>query len=196
MKCKNCGKEIPEGSVFCAHCGCDLRKPTHSNHSKKSDEQIPLMLLINQIVKHKIAVLISVVIVGVAIGSYIKIKKHQEKKKFETALMAEIEHIFDIVGTYKNDDITLILSADNTATINYYKNGYGYNEVTRRGNWREKYNGGPIEIEFSKSLEDIYIGNEKHYYCSTLYFIDNRLWESMSAIRSQDYSASEYLSKQ
>lgn len=165
MKCKNCGKEIPDGSVFCAHCGCDLRKPTPINHSKKSDEQIPLMLLINQIVKHKIAVLISVVIVGVAIGSYIKIKKHQEKKKFETALMAEIEHIFDIVGTYKNDDITLILSADNTATINYYENGYGYNEVTRRGNWREKYNGGPIEIEFSKSLEDIYIGNEKHYYC-------------------------------
>ena len=66
MICKKCGKEIPDESVFCAHCGCDLRKNTSSSHSRSSEDQIPLVFLINQIVKHKIAVIISVVIVALA----------------------------------------------------------------------------------------------------------------------------------
>ena len=193
MICKKCGKEIPDESTFCAHCGCDLRKNTSSSHSRSSEDQIPLVFLINQIVKHKIAVIISVVIVALAFGGYIAIKKHQEKKEAEAALMQELDHIMGIVGTYKNSDITLVLSADNTVTIKYKKSGWS--ERSSRGYWREKYDG-LIEIEFSKSLEDIYIGNEKRYYCSTLYLVGTTLWESMSAIKSQDYGACEYLTKE
>ena len=194
MICRKCGKEIPDESVFCAHCGCDLRKQTSSNRSHSSEDQVPLVLLINQIMKHKIAVIVSVVLVALAFGGYIAIKKHQEKKQTEAALMQELDHIMEIVGTYKNSDITLILSSDNTATISYKKDGWS--ERSSKGYWREKFEGSLIEIEFSKSLEDIYIGNEKRYYCSTLYLVGNTLWESMSAIRSHDYGSCEHLTKQ
>lgn len=194
MICKKCGKEIPDESTFCSHCGCDLRKSTSSNHNQSSEEQVPLMILINQIVKHKIAVIISAVVIAFAIGGYIIYKNHQEKKEAEAAVMKELDHIMEIVGTYKNSSITLELSIDNTAKITYEKDGW--NEITRPGYWREKFDSGIIEIEFSKSLEDIYIGNEKHYYCRTLYLLGNTLWESMSAINSQDIGACEYLRKE
>lgn len=194
MICRKCNKEIPDGSVFCSNCGYDLREPTSTNHSNKSEEQIPLVFLINQIVKHKIVSILSVVAIALAIGGYVAFKEHQVKKQAEAALMQELDHIMEIVGTYKNDDITLVLSADNTAQITYKKSGW--NEITSKGYWKEKFDGGLIEIEFSKSLEDIYIGNEKRYYCSALYLVGTRLWESMSAIKSQDYGASEYLTKE
>jgi len=153
-----------------------------------------MVLLINQIVKHKITAILSVIAIALAIGGYVAIKKHQEKKQAEAALMQELDHVMGIVGTYKNSDITLVLSIDNTAQITYKKGGWS--ERTSKGYWREKFDGGLIEIEFSKSLEDIYIGNEKRYYCSTLYLVGNTLWESMSAIKSQDYRACEHLSKE
>ena len=171
-----------------------MREPNSPNHSNKSEEQIPLVFLINQIVKHKTVSILSVVAIALAIGGYVAIKEHRVKKQAEAALMQELDHIMEIVGTYKNDDITLVLSADNTAQITYKKSGW--NERTSKGYWKEKFDGGLVEIEFSKSLEDIYIGNEKRYYCSTLYLVGTRLWESMSAIKSQDYGASEYLTKE
>lgn len=193
MICKKCGKEIPDESTFCAHCGCDLRNNLSLNRFRSSEEQVPLVLLINKIVKHKIAAIVSLVIVALAIGGYIGVKKYQEKKQFEAALKKELDHIIDLVGTYKNSDITLVLSADNTALITYKKNGWS--ERKSRGYWREKYDG-LIEIDFSQSLEDIYIGREKRYYCSTLYLVGTTLWESMNAIKSQDYGACEYLKKE
>ena len=194
MICRKCGKEIPDESLYCSHCGCDLRNKALSSCNYSSDEQIPLMFLIKQVVKHKIAVIITIVIVILGFGGYIAMRKFQEKKQAETAFMQEFDRIMEIVGTYKNSDITLVLSIDNTATITYNKGSL--NERYRKGYWREKFEGGMIEIEFSKSLEDIYVGNEKHYYCRTLYLVGNRLWESMSAINSHDYGVSEYLTKE
>ena len=81
MICKNCGKTIQEGSSFCAHCGCDLRDSSPSNHSNNTEEQIPLLILARQIVKHKIAVIVSAIVVAIGIGGYIAIKKKAEKKR-------------------------------------------------------------------------------------------------------------------
>ena len=194
MICRKCGKEIPNESVFCANCGFDLRKTTSSNQNLNSENQVPLVILINKIAKHKIATIISVLIVALATGGYIAYKKHQEEELAKAAIMKEIDHIMGIVGTYKNSDITLVLSADNTAQITYKRGGW--TKETGKGYWREKFDGGLIEIEFSKSLEDIYIGNEKRYYCRTLYLVGTTLWESLSALRSHDYGSCEQLSKE
>ena len=189
MICKKCGKEIPDESSFCIHCGCDLKEGT--NHAREED--VPLVSLINMFVKHKIIAIISIITIIVGIGCYFAIQKYKEKKMAEVALMEEVERVMKIVGTYENSSITLILSSDNTANITYKKNGY--TEVSSKGYWKEKFDGDLIEIDFSNSLEDIYIGSKKCYYCSTLYLIGNTLWESMSAIQSKDYAACEFLTK-
>ncbi len=197
MICKKCGKTVQDGSSFCAHCGCDLRENKSSNHSFHNEEQIPLLLLARQIVKHKVLVIISVIIVVIGLGGYIAIKKHVEKKKTESELVAMIEHYAGLLGTYKStssyNPIKLYLGGDNKAkiTINEGK----YNERSYLGYWREKKEDYPIEIDFSDSFK-IYIGNKERSYCSTLYLYNNRLWESMSAIRSYDYGASELLEKE
>ena len=193
MICRRCGKEIPDESVFCAHCGCDLRKAPSSNRNRSSEDQVPLVLLVRKVMEHKIAAIVTVIVVALAIGGHIAYKKYQAKEKAEEALKAEIEHIASIIGTYKNSNITLRLFGDNTASITYKEKGW--NERTRKGYWREKFNN-LIEIDFSKGLEDIYIGSSKRYYCSTLYLTGTTLWESMSAYNSQDYSACEILNKE
>ena len=194
MICNKCGKEIPDNSTFCSHCGCDLRKPTSSSHNN-TEEQIPLVILINHVMKHKIAAIASLVIIVLAFVGYSAYEKHQEKKKAEEALVQELKHLMDIAGTYKNSDITLKLLIDNTAKITYKKGYLGWDETTVRGYWREKSNG-LIEIEFSESLEDIYIGSKKRSYCSTLYLDGETLWESTTAYRSSDYTACEHLTKE
>ena len=197
MICKKCGKTIQDGSTFCAHCGCDLRDTAPSNQFNNTEEQIPLLLLARQIVKHKVAVIISVIVVALGIGGYIAFKKNTEKKKAESELVAMIKHYAGILGSYKStssyNPIKLYLGSDNKAriTINVGK----YNERSYLGYWREKAEDYPIEIDFSDSFE-IYIGNKERSYCRTLYLYNNRLWESLSAIRSYDYSASELLEKE
>ena len=197
MICKKCGKTIQDGSTFCAHCGCDLRDAAPSNQFNNTEEQIPLLLLARHIVKHKVAVIISVIVVALGIGGYIAFKKHAEKKKAESELVAMIKHYAGILGSYKStssyNPIKLYLGSDNKAriTINVGK----YNERSYLGYWREKAEDYPIEIDFSDSF-DIYIGNKERSYCRTLYLYNNRLWESLSAIRSYDYSASELLEKE
>ena len=197
MICKKCGKTIQDGSTFCANCGCDLRDCAPSNQSNNSEEQIPLLLLVRYIVKHKVIAIVSVVVIALSIGGYIIFKKHAEKKKAESELVAMIEHYAGILGSYKStssyNPIRLYLGSDNKAriTINVGK----YNERSYLGYWREKAEDYPIEIDFSDSFE-IYIGNKEHSYCRTLYLYNNRLWESMSAIRSYDYNASELLEKE
>lgn len=194
MICKKCGNEISDNSTFCSHCGCDLRKATPSNHNK-TEEQIPLLILINHVMKHKIAAIVSLVIIVIAFVGYSANQKHREKIKAETAFMLELNHLMDIVGTYKNSDITLKLQIDNTAEITYNLGRSSWNEKTVRGYWREK-SSGLIEIEFSESLKDIYIGFKKRSYCSTLYLDGKTLWESITAYRSNDYSACEHLTKE
>jgi hypothetical protein len=192
MICKQCGKEIPDESAFCSHCGCDLNKTPFFNHNNSSDEQIPLLILAKQIAKHKIAVIVSVIIVVLAIGGFFAIKKHQEKKAALELLESYYTHILDVTGTYISDNVELRLFADKTAVIKIKRGGSrggGY-----KGYWREKFDGGLIEINFSDSFE-AYIGNKEHY-CSTLYLQNNRLWESMSAIQSNDYNASDLLQKE
>jgi hypothetical protein len=197
MICKKCGKTILDGSTFCAHCGFDLRDSVPSNQSCNTEDQIPLLLLARQIVKHKVATIISVIVVALTIGGYIAFKKHVEKKKVESEIVAMIEHYAGILGFYKisssYNPIKLYLGGDNKAriTINVGK----YNERSYLGYWREKAEDYPIEIDFSESFE-IYIGNKERSYCRTLYLYDNRLWESLSAIRSLDYGASELLEKE
>lgn len=197
MICKKCGKTIQDGSTFCAHCGCDLRDAAPSNQFNNTEEQIPLLLLARHIVKHKVAVIISVIVVALGIGGYIAFKKHAEKKKAESELVAMIKHYAGILGSYKStssyNPIKLYLGSDNKARITI--NAGKYNERSYLGYWREKAEDYPIEIDFSDSFE-IYIGNKERSYCRTLYLYNNRLWESLSAIRSYDYSASELLEKE
>ncbi len=196
MICKKCGKEIPDESVYCAHCGYDLRGKDPSNHNTLSEEQIPLILLVKQIVKHKVAVIVSIIAIIICVCGYYAYKKHQEKVAAEAILKGMIEHYVKILGTYENtscqDPIQLTLHSDNTALfiINYDE----YNERRYKGYWKEKGDNYPIEINLSRSFEG-YIGNKKRYSCSTLYLYDDRLWESMDAIRSSDYGASVYLEK-
>ena len=193
MICKQCGKEIPDESAFCSHCGCGLKKSSFINHNNSSNEQIPLLILAQQIAKHKIAVIISVVVVILAIGGFVAIKKHQEKKAAMKLLESYYTHILDVTGTYICDNVELRLFADQTAIIKI-KQG-GSRGGSYKGYWREKFDGGLIEINFSNSFET-YVGNKKHSYCSTLYLQGNRLWESMSAIQSNDYSASDLMQKE
>lgn len=197
MICKKCGEIIPDESTFCFHCGCDLRKAISSNHTSSSEEQIPLMMLICQITKHKILVIVLLLVVAIGVGGYVAYTKHQEKKRAETELINEISHMVEIIGIYKSvsgyEEIELELSADNTAKLTI--NVGSYNEKVRRGYWKEKIEGYPIEIDFSDSFE-ITIGSKSRSYCRSLYFFNNRIWESMSAIRSYDYSASISMSKQ
>ena len=147
--------------------------------------------------KHKNAVIETAIVEKKDKDGYIAIKKKKKKKKAESELVAMIEHYAGILGTYKStssyNPIKLYLGGDNKAriTINVGK----YNERSYLGYWREKAEGYPIEIDFSDSFE-IYIGNKERSYCSTLYLYNNRLWESMSAIRSYDYGASELLKKE
>lgn len=196
MICKRCGKTINDKSAFCSNCGCDLRDSFPSNGSHLSEEQFPLQILFRQISKHKILVIVALLLVGLSIGSYIVIKKKNEQKKAEVELLLALDHYLDIVGTYTSKSsyncIELVLTADGRAGIKV--NVGRYNEKTYLGYWREKENGLPIEINFSDSFE-IYIGNKRHPYCRELYLYDGRLWESMSAIRSHDYGASERMVK-
>ena len=159
MICKQCGKEIPDESAFCSHCGCDLKKTPLSHHNNSSNEQIPLLILAKQIAKHKIAVIIFVVVAILAIGGFVAIKKHQEKKAAIELLESYYTHILDITGTYISDNVELSLFADETAIIKIKRGGSWGGSY--KGYWREKFDGGLIEINFSNSFET-YIGNKEH----------------------------------
>ncbi len=39
MNCSECGKEIPEGSIFCSKCGVKLGDPQHSQSQKINSEE-------------------------------------------------------------------------------------------------------------------------------------------------------------
>ena len=192
MICKNCGKEIQEGSISCPYCGCDLKSTISSNHQPSSEEQVPLVLMIKYFMRHKILFIIGLVVVASSIGGYVAYNKHQQQKELEEAIAANIKHILDIAGVYENNDKTIILHADHTVEIDYNKGTW---TKSGKGYWREKFDGDLIEITLSTPLEDVYIGNKKRYYCSSLYLVGTTLWEDLSAIRAKDYSSAENLTK-
>ena len=193
MICKKCGKPVPNASAFCPNCGCNLKE----KRSQSSEEQVPLQILLKQIAKHKLLVIILLITIGISFAGYYIIKKNNEKKKAEIERMMEMEHLHDIVGTYTYssyyNDVTLELDVDNSARLTI--NGNSSRQKTYLGYWREKKEGLPIEIDFSDSFE-IHIGNKVHSYCRELYLYNDRLWESMSAIRSSDYAASARMIKE
>lgn len=199
MHCNKCGKNIPEDSKFCPNCGADLNKQKTRNASnmqnKSAKMETPLQILLHYIKKHKkISIGIAISIFAIIIGAIVTKRIIQEQKlKDEVEIVAK--HLTEIVGTYKSsskyNNITLVLNIDGTATLTTS----GYNESTHLGYWREKGEGCPIEIEFSNSFE-ITIGSKEIYYCDSLYFDGNALWQSMDAIRSNDLSCCEYMIKQ
>lgn len=192
MICKNCGKEIPEGTISCPNCGCDLKNTTSSNHKPSSEDQVPLAIMIKYFMKHKILFIIGIVVVALSIGSYVAYNKYQQQKELEEAIAEDLQHILSIVGVYENNDKTIILHADHTVEIDYNKGTW---TKSGKGYWREKFDGDLIEITLSTPLEDVYIGNKKRYYCSSLYLVGTTLWEDLSAIRAKDYSSAENLTK-
>ena len=183
--------------MFCSHCGCDLRTIT-SEIEQDNDEQIPLVLLAGKIAKHKVLVIVSLLLLAVAFGGFKyvhnRIQKEREYKEMQEELAASLKHLMDIVGTYETSwgDIELSIFVDNTAVLK--TNAGSYRERTYRGYWKEKTEDYPIEIDFTDNFE-IYLGSKKRSYCTTLYFYDGRLWESLTAIRSHDYQSSERLTK-
>lgn len=196
MICKYCGKEIPDGSTFCSHCGNNLSKPSSLKGNRSANDQIPLVMIFNQIIKHKIAVAVFGVLAILCISGYYFYKKHQEKVLVEKAVQEIIERYKNILGTYETvgafESKTIDLYSDNTVYMVVDRGKY--DERRYRGYWTEDGEGYPIEINLSDSY-DGNIGSKRRYSCSTLYIHDGRLWESMSAIRSHDYGASETLQK-
>ena len=94
--------------------------------------------------------------------------------------MSIFESYAKLIGFYYTRDYntTLSLNANNTVLLS--SNGSSY-----RGYWRDKGDGRPVELEFSETVK-IRFGYEEEYH-SSLYFYNNALWASLSAIRSCDY---------
>ena len=105
---------------------------------------------------------------------------YQKKKEAERELISIFESYAKLIGDYHSSDsyTSLSLNANNTVLLSI--NGSSY-----RGYWRDKGDGRPVELEFSETVK-IRFGYEEEYH-STLYFYNNALWSSLSAIRSYDY---------
>ena len=157
------------------------------------EEKLPLILIWDVIVRHwKIATVIVVVLV-LAIGGYNAYDNYKEKKEAEEYIQQSLNHLIEIVGTYKNSNTKLVLNADNTAILT---TGLGsYSETQHLGHWEEKTEAYPISIEFSNMFRASICGKYDEYF-SKLYFYDGSLWESIDAIQSKDYNAREYLTKE
>lgn len=198
MLCRNCGKEIPDDSRFCPVCGEKIGdiNITKNETSSVDKTTMPIIEIIKKIKRHKriyIIIFITIVILGCG---YIGFSKYQAKEQENELVKNEIQHLLDIIGTYKStgyNNIKLTLLADNTAQLVVHDGGY--DAYTCYGHWEEKTIGYPIEIDFSDSFK-ISIGSKYDEYCSSLYFYSNALWLNLSSIQSHDYSACESLKKQ
>ena len=178
MKCKKCNSEIPEGARFCPNCGYDTAK--RDSQVNKSEETLPIQVFFDSFAKHKkIYISIIVFIIASCVGVYFY-SDYQKKKEAERELMSIFESYAKLIGFYYTRDYntTLSLNANNTVLLSC--NGSSY-----RGYWRDKGDGRPVELEFSETVK-IRFGYEEEYH-SSLYFYNNALWPSLSAIRSCDY---------
>lgn len=100
------------------------------------------------------------------------------------------------VGTYENDYIKLVFKADGTVIISLGKTkGESY-----QGNWKNQLRGVPVEEILKMTFWDCFNLHLAHKTISSfkpLYFYKNRIWESLDAIRMNDYDmASDYLLKE
>ena len=156
-------------------------------------EKIPLLLIWNAIVRHwKIATAICTVFVLLIVG-FFAYGNYKEKRQKEEYIKQSLIHLMGIVGTYGNNNVKLVLNADNTAILTTETGSYS--EKQHLGHWEEKSEGYPIRIDFSDVFSASICGEDNGYF-STLYFYDNSLWENINAIRSKDYNAREYLTKE
>lgn len=179
MRCIKCNSEIPNGARFCPECGFDTEKK--KNQVNEYEETLPIQVFFNSFAKHKKIFISTIVIIIVScVGAYFY-SDYQKKKEAERELMSIFESYARLIGDYhsENNYTTLSLNANNTVRLRC--NGGSY-----KGYWRDKGDGRPIELEFSESVK-IQFGYETEYH-STLYFYNNALWASLSAIRSYDYN--------
>ena len=204
MYCQKCGKQIPDNSRYCPVCGADLGKDFTPNrdHSVKTSfethSKIPLFIIGDYIKRHNKAFLVGMILILLMIIGIIVSKKYVEKQQAEKIFEAQMNHLAEIVGTYKSsknsvNKMILVLNTDRTAiltTISFFNDS-----INHLGHWEEKEEGYPIEIDFSDSFE-LRLGVEAESYCSSIYFFNDALWPNLDAIQSQDYYNCEAMVKQ
>ena len=187
MECRKCHSEIPDNSRFCPNCGTDLTKKVKK--SVQPQDTTIFELITKFIGKHKKGTVsvIATIIIAVVAFSYISTRIEKEKSKAE--FMQKIQHLDNIVGTYSggyDGYYKLELGYDNKANLTV-------DNFPHLGYWEEKVEGAPLTIEFSESFK-INLGSGEEYH-SILYFYQDRLWESLSAIKSYDTSKSIKMNK-
>lgn len=194
MYCKKCGKQIADDSVFCSYCGASVEQVAN-NESDKNKEGSN----VSSSKKSKKTIYIIASIIILVIGFFVlngviqKQRADREMERMIEEIAAEVKHKYSFVGTYENNmtgsgHIKLELNGDNTAVM--YLGDDKYSRVrTYRGHWEESYQD-ILTISFTSSFD--MFGSK---YNTTVYFNDNALWESLTAIRAKDYRKAEYLSK-
>lgn len=163
------------------------------SRNNRQEERLPIIVLWDAILKHKKLAVAVVAAVIVAVGGYYGYQHYEEKKEVETAMKQAFDHLTEIIGTYKNSSVTLVLNADNTAVL--ITDNYGYGGTRHLGHWDEKTPGYPIRIDFADSFEASICGKSDGYF-GDLYFFASALWPSLDAIQSRDYSSAEALKKE
>lgn len=165
----------------------------NSEEKKNKQEEYPILILWDTILRHKKIVISFVTFIIIALGGVLWYRYYSVKKEAQKELQETLEHVAAITGTYKGSYIILKLNPDNTASLT---TGAGsYDEAVHLGHWEEKADGYPIQIDFSDSFEASMCGKSDGYF-STLYFFSNALWPNLDAIQSMDYSKAETLTKQ
>lgn len=186
MRCIKCNSEIPNSARFCPECGYDTeKKQTQVN---EYEETLPIQVFFNSYAKHKkIYISILVIIIASCVGAYFY-SDYQRKKEAERELSSIFESYAKLIGNYHSVNYYTTLSLNFNNTVRLSCNGVSY-----KGYWRDKGDGRPIELDFSESVK-IQFGYETEYH-SILYFYNNALWPSLSAIRSYDYDKCINLAK-
>lgn len=123
----------------------------NSEEKKNKQEEYPILILWDTILRHKKIVISFVTFIIIALGGVLWYRHYSVKKEAQKELQETLEHVAAITGTYKGSYIILKLNPDNTASLT---TGAGsYDEAVHLGHWEEKADGYPIQIDFSDSLK-------------------------------------------